>query len=150
MTNIGILLANKMLWAPVPKGVLRLVEQDQPSFRLARMAFDRIYSGIPLGLISNQFHMFLSNDNLLDRLRYFRWVALTPRPTDGQFLRLPDRLAFLYYIVRPLRLFITYILKCGKEGKDISGVPKTLPPRDLRHRPLPIIRFGTKEKHGNN
>jgi hypothetical protein len=70
-------------------------------------------------LIANLFPMFLSNDHFLDRLRYVLWVTLTPRLKDGQALNLPDRLHFLYYLVRPVRLFIAYILSGLRKKPDL-------------------------------
>jgi hypothetical protein len=110
MTFTSILLANKLLLAPVPDQIRDQVEKDKTAVYLAKKTSDRIYSNITLGLIASLFPMLLSNDHFLDRLRYALWVALTPRLKDGQALSLPYCLHFLYYLVRPVRLFITYIL----------------------------------------
>jgi len=43
-----------------------------------------------------------------DRLRYCARVALTPTPGDWAWLRLPDALYPLYYVLRPIRLAVKY------------------------------------------
>jgi hypothetical protein len=119
MTLTSILLAKKLLMAPVPDQIYDLVEKDKTAVYLAKKISDRIHSNITLGLIANLFPMFLSNDHFLDRLRYVLWVTLTPRLKDGQALNLPDRLHFLYYLVRPVRLFIAYILSGLRKKPDL-------------------------------
>jgi len=129
MTCTGILLANSLLLAPVPDHVRYLVENDKTALYLARNASGRIYSNITLGLIANLFPMFLSNDHFLDCLHYALWLTLTPRLKDEQALSLPDRLQFLYYLVRPVRLFIVYIL--GDQKKNPGSI------RESQRSPLP-------------
>ncbi len=137
MTLTSILLANKLLLTPVPDQIRDQVEKDKTAVYLAKKTSDRIYSNITLGLIANLFPMLLSNDHFLDRLRYAFWVTLTPRLKDGQALRLSDRWQSLYYLVRPFRLFIVYILGGLRKKPDPIRESQTsrLPGAKVPHHP---------------
>lgn len=44
------------------------------------------------------------NERFRDRVRLLAWRIAGPTPVDAEAVALPRRLAFLYYVVRPLRL----------------------------------------------
>ena len=120
MTYTSLLLANRLLKAPVPDLVLHMAEKDNKALLLAKKVHDRFYSNVQLGILACQLPMVVSNDHFTDRLRYCVWVALTPRLKDWQSLPLPNYLHFIYYLIRPIRLFKTYVLGFPK-GKTCSA-----------------------------
>jgi hypothetical protein len=54
------------------------------------------------------FH-FRVRDRFRDKVRYPLFSAtIHPRLADRELLRLPNRLSFLYYVTRPIRLGVKY------------------------------------------
>jgi hypothetical protein len=88
MIYTALLLAHKIMEAPVPDYVLLKARQDNSSIMLTRKVCDRLYSGGRLGIWSARSFFILSNDRQVDGL--------------------------LYYLNRPTRLFKTYALRILK------------------------------------
>jgi hypothetical protein len=59
-------------------------------------------------------------DRLLDRIKYFTSYAMTPTNTDRDLLSLPNSMAFLYYLFRPLRLFGNFGLRLYRRYFQLS------------------------------
>jgi hypothetical protein len=55
-------------------------------------------------------------DGLPAQVKFHLRSALTPTPEDWTFVNLPERLRFLYYLTRPLRLTRKYLLRRGNEA----------------------------------
>ena len=69
-------------------------------------------------------------ERLRDRARYAGHVVFTPGPAEWAMLPLPGRLAWFYYVVRPMRIAGTYAR--GLLRKGWAAMPRSLgshPPR---------------------
>jgi hypothetical protein len=103
---LGLILANELLDAPVPESLLQAALREPQVMRAAQcfIAYVRNPSGngpgpyqrwsIPLRVITKPGA----------RMRYVAARALLPSADDREFLRLPEALDPLYYLIRPLRV----------------------------------------------
>ena len=103
---LGIRLANLLLGVPLPKEILEKAvsyPQIEAYCLYVRRQLFRDDSSLHRALQDILFHLSLS-ERLSDRIRYGLDLATTPTISDWQSIALPDRLSFLYYFVRPMRL----------------------------------------------
>src|SRR3989441_7310819 len=111
MVLLALRLARDLLDAPLPDTVARRAQADGGVARLAaqvQSALFRHTPGPPRDRAElSPFHL-RAQERWRDRLRYCARVALTPTPGDWAWLRLPDALYPLYYVVRPIRLAVKY------------------------------------------
>lgn len=115
MLLLGLCLANTVLGTPMPAAVIQRWQTDRVTLTLASQArawllpkSDHTYSGPPSFHHLSVYHL-QAHDRLRDKIRFCRHRAFTPSHRDWTFLRLPPSLAFLYYVLRPLRL----LAMCG-------------------------------------
>src|SRR5438309_1209212 len=124
MVLLALRLARDLLDAPLPDTVARRAEADGAVARLAaqvQSALFRHTPGPPRDRAElSPFHL-RAQERWRDRLRYCARVALTPTPGDWAWLRLPDALYALYYVVRPIRLAVTYGARLIKSAWDSQG-----------------------------
>jgi hypothetical protein len=114
MLFLGIFLAHDLLGAPLPPEIAQTVRRDPHTAQLARQVQWRLFEG-PLQLFkpwkSMNFQLQLI-DRARDRLayspRYWLQALTTPIKDDRNWLPLPDALAPLYSVLRPVRLAIKY------------------------------------------
>jgi hypothetical protein len=111
MLFLGLSLACDVLGAPVPEAVLRKVRADRSVGALARrvrgrlVADDRARPGaFQYSPADIAFHLGM-RERRRDRLRYAVRLVLSPTVGDRLALPLPAPLSFLYYPLRPFRLF---------------------------------------------
>jgi hypothetical protein len=140
MLLLGLLLAQNVLSVTLPKSVLARIEADPEVEHLARQVYRQLLSGnyaLTKTLNSKKLiFQFRCIECFSDQIHYcircFFYHGLTPlrrliKPTckDRLFLPLPRPFYFLYYLLRPIRLFshmiITLYLK-------LLNRPKSLPP----------------------
>jgi hypothetical protein len=114
MIFTGLLLANRLLEAPVPNQILNKAKKDDTALLLAKKVRDRFCSNVQLGIWNTQAFLVMSNDRLADGLRPFIKLALTPSIGDWQAIPLPKFLHFIYFLARPIRLIKTYVLGLSK------------------------------------
>jgi Uncharacterised nucleotidyltransferase len=120
---LGLTLAHDLLDMPIPKSLAASVEQPIVQ-ELAQDFKRRIFCSIEttvetaehgFWLFHNPLHLKL-RERWRDRLPQY-WLTLkfvvTPNQEDWEFLKLPQALSALYYLVRPLRI----ALKWGFSGK---------------------------------
>lgn len=103
---VGLRLALDLFGAPLPEGVLERVRRDAGAARIAARVRDNLYaqpgdySGAPGGALMQ----FRTLESHRDRMRYLWRRAVHPNHFDADFVRLPERLAVGYYVIRPLRV----------------------------------------------
>src|SRR2546425_5975977 len=111
MVLLALRLARDLLDAPLPDPVARRAQADGAVARLVaqvQWALFRHTPGLPRDRPQlSPFHL-RAQERWRDRLRYCARVALTPTLGDWAWLRLPDALYPLYYVVRPIRLVVKY------------------------------------------
>jgi len=110
---IGLFLAKRLLGASIPDEFSNVIEQDKKALALASEAivnlclhghapencqFDPVQCNI-----QDQLFYINASDRVLDRARLYWRMATTPTIEDWSFLPLPDRIFFLYRLIRPIR-----------------------------------------------
>jgi hypothetical protein len=107
MLQLGLRLAGGLLAAPLPESVRRRALDDEAAARLSSMVVAKMFDGAehePAGLIESLTFNLRARRRLREKLQYFRFIF---KPTDGDLkaLSLPNSLTFVYYLLRPFRLF---------------------------------------------
>jgi hypothetical protein len=113
MLLLGLLLANDLLQAPLPREIRKRVEAD-PKVRLlgeqTRKLLLLASARMPSTHEGNSYRLRL-RERRQDRLRlvlhYFsRYLrtSISPNGRDMALVPLPESLSFLYYVLRPIRL----------------------------------------------
>jgi hypothetical protein len=108
MLLVGLTLARGLAGTRLPEDVLPKVEKDGAAARLASEAARRMFDGAeyrPAGFLRNVGFNLRARGRARERLRYFRFI-LTPTGGDLASIRLPARLGFVYYLLRPFRLLL--------------------------------------------
>ena len=113
MLLLGVSLAAELLSAPVPQEVLARAARDPIVADLRRRAaaslFDRTERG-PSYAAALAFECRVL-DTRRASVAYCWRRALVPTPSDWRWLRLPDALYLVYYLVRPLRLAVEVVVR---------------------------------------
>lgn len=112
MLFLGLFLAHRTLKAELPANLMQLVQDDPSIAPLAAPAEGKWFAedvGEPHILTLTHFY-FKSIESYNDRIRYCLSLALVPVPGDWGYINLPDKLYIFYYLIRPYRLAIKYIL----------------------------------------
>jgi hypothetical protein len=115
MVRLGMMLASRLLGAPLPLEVSQL-----RSDAVARWMCDRICDRLSSperpdaekqAALEKLLLRFFASEGLSRKWAYCRNVCLRPlkiaiqiTPKDKQFISLPHRLNFLYYVIRPIRI----------------------------------------------
>jgi len=110
MLLLGLFLAHTLLDAPVPPALLARAAADPALPGLARDVLRGLVAPEPpeRGLLASaRFHL-RARERLRDRLRYTVLLTFSPTMGDWSLAALPRPLAFLYYLIRPLRLAWSY------------------------------------------
>lgn len=106
MLFVGLMLAHKLLGTTFPEDVWQKMQTDPTvellTDRVCEKLFHKKDGSYQDGTITN-FHLS-SRERFADRLRYFLLVAITPTTSDWLVLPLAKFPAFIYYLLRPIRL----------------------------------------------
>lgn len=106
---LGLFLAHDLLALPLPPELLRQIERSQAVLRSAEQIYEVLFEPEEPDAPNVEafvFHLKL-REHWLDKLAYVRMIAaekLPPNEHDHALLALPPYLAFVYYLVRPVRL----------------------------------------------
>jgi hypothetical protein len=124
--SLGLSLASELLEAPVPLEVLRTVQKDPVVRLLAEQVQQRLFAqDLPVsGILDGALLQLRMRERKWDKLRSSLRLAATPRVYDWMFLPLPDRLFFLYYLLRPLRLAGKYGAKLLQGSQPVENPVK--------------------------
>jgi hypothetical protein len=104
---LGLLLAGELLGAELPDDTGRAARSDRGVRPLAEHVRERLFrEGPKRGRDVRLFHPFhfRLRERWRDRMCYCLRAALVPNMRDWAIVRLPPRLRWLYYVIRPLRL----------------------------------------------
>lgn len=107
---LGLLLSHELLDAPTPESLLARARADRSVRAPAEDVRARLLAPNPAPLKpwrARLFHVRI-RERWRDRARYVWFVVTTPNAADWRVVRLPARLQFLYYVVRPFRLAVKY------------------------------------------
>lgn len=105
-----LLLASMVLGLRLPEIVQREAVADPAARTIALKLRSRIFSASDrmLGSVGYQFAV---RRRVSDKLRLAFTSLFTPAHEDWEFVSLPDRLFPFYYVLRPVRLVTTYLLR---------------------------------------
>lgn len=111
IVRVSMLLANRMLAAPIPPAAEATLPQDAASEKLAGDLESRIVGDTTFNVESvHYFRLMLRLRELnSDRLRFLRRLILTPGPGEWDVVRLPAGLSPLYRLVRLSRLTARFL-----------------------------------------
>jgi hypothetical protein len=106
MLLLGLSLAQGLLNATLPDEVRRMIDGDNTIESLVREIRARLFqtSSHAVGSLTEVLFHLKVHERLSDKMRYVLRYATTTNPADWDFISLPDKLFFLYRLVRPLRL----------------------------------------------
>lgn len=130
---LGLYLAHNLLDAKIPPGVLQKMRADPSIEPLAAHTCEWLFRGAgdDLKLADWRRYHLDSKERLSDRVslqmhyghRYLK-VALNPNERDRAWWRLPKALSFVYYGVRPVRLFGVFISSLRRKASRVKkGAP---------------------------
>ncbi len=132
MLLLALRLVRDLLGVSPPQGLEPRVEGDRKVRALASGVRARLLDARTFSEPSwkrRVFHLRVM-ERLRDRARYAGHVLFTPGPAEWAMLPLPDKLAWLYYVLRPMRIAGTYVR--GLVKKSRAAMPRSLgslPPR---------------------
>lgn len=110
MLLVGLLLAHKLLEAPLPDHIMVRVTSSEQVFSIARRVVERFFAAKETGLqfaARLAFHISFK-DRGRDKLRYCSRLAFTTTPIDWATMPMPRPLSFLYLPLRAVRLAKRY------------------------------------------
>jgi hypothetical protein len=110
MLLLGLSLAHTLLDAPLPAIVLERITGDRAVSRLVAAVCRRLFAprSAERNLLETARFYTATRERQRDRLSYCARLLFTPTMGDWKMVALPERLSFLYYGLRPLRLLGTY------------------------------------------
>jgi hypothetical protein len=124
--QLGLLLAHDLLAAPLPEAPLRSAQESRAALDLAREFKAQILD--PASSRDKRPPYLRTRERWRDKLRYFGLrardrlrLAIDPSTSDREFLSLPPRLRFLYYLVRPVRVLGTWARIGRRASKTARG-----------------------------
>lgn len=124
VVNMAILLADSLLGAPAPTWVLNHSQRDSRAASLAAVAVDHPLTErvnrLETGVAQRRFTM-ATKERRVDRVRYFADVTLQPNQEDYEWLALPERAAFLYPVLRPMRLVTKAVKRRFRRSQSADG-----------------------------
>ena len=111
--QVALLLAHRLLGAPLPGDVLQPAASDPAAARLADQIIARLHRGetLPPGVLQRWRLILRSRERLRDRVRFCLLRALTPTRKDAAAVPLPEALWPAYYLLRPVRLLASMALR---------------------------------------
>jgi hypothetical protein len=126
MLLIGIALAEDLLGAPLPAEAARALAADGVARELARCAAANLFAG--RGFTRSVYRITLfrlrMRERFRDRARYVAATLLTARAQHFRFVDLPERLSFLYPLVRIGHDFVALPLWRLAHFRSGSGAPR--------------------------
>lgn len=110
MLSLGLLLAVKVLDAPLPEAILARVDGDSTAAAIAKEITERLAAGtLPVRTAAEAFRYRRQLvPGALSSWKYGLRLATAPAEEDWMMLRLPRALSPLYAVLRPFRLFRKY------------------------------------------
>jgi Uncharacterised nucleotidyltransferase len=115
LISLGLLLAGELLAAPLPEEVWQWVKSDRVAKSLFIQVKEELFSesSQEIGEIEKTIFHIRTRERLQDKVYSFVGLMdhsgwLTPTEKDLNFLSLPRFLHWLYFFIRPIRVFREY------------------------------------------
>jgi hypothetical protein len=143
---LGLLLAHDVLHAAVPPQILVEAREDADAKALAEGAKAALFSDVADSaseLASFRYEMRV-RERWRDRVGSALMRTLTPSLGDWRFVSLPDRLTFLYYPLRPLRIALRVFRHLlSRTRTDLA--PYVATPTAVVERMLEMAELGPRD-----
>ncbi len=107
--NVAMSLAEMVMGIELPDEAIKRLQNDRVAGRIARIVRLRLMAGRRFSRRDEMIFQLSVCDSWKGRLVLLGKSMTQPSDNDVRFLRLPDRLANLYYLIRPLRLVIQFL-----------------------------------------
>lgn len=104
MTHLALLLASELLETPMPREVLGVAQEDAKDRVTARRLSGRLFSAEAMKRWEQLRYRMAVVEGFWPGLRYAARLGTAPSAEDLQTIRLPQKLSFLYRLIRPIRL----------------------------------------------
>ena len=125
MLRLAVYLARNLTGAYVNPRWGQVLDGDRKVRRLAEDAEEWMFNdGSKVSLkkkMAKKLFLYRCRERFQDRLRMTKWFVgwvLRPNDQDRSVVKLPSFLAFSYWLIRPVRLFFTYVFGGKGKGKD--------------------------------
>ncbi len=112
--SLGLALARDLLGAELPDREMMHLQADRALDSLVVQVRETMFAEKPPDLLHLTLFRLRVRERTLDRIRYCLVRAWTPTYEDLGFLSLKPRLFFLYYLARPFRLFLAFVLRLAR------------------------------------
>ncbi len=118
---LGLFLANALLGQPLPKELDHRIGDDPAlpplASRLQEALFAEddspVHPGESERICFFRLHLQM-RERFRDKMLHCLRVAFIPSQDDWEWVSLPPRLSFLYYVLRPIRLLVKHLRKAPK------------------------------------
>lgn len=119
MLFISLLLVHELLGATLPEQIIKSIEAERAVRPLALMVRQELFRDeSERESVSHILKPAKALDGIPAQVKFHLRSALTPTPEDWTFINLPERLRFLYYLTRPVRLANKYLRPRPKQPAD--------------------------------
>jgi len=117
---LGLHLAREVFEIELPEKVSALIKKDKVIKKLSEQVYAELFSDKEEknGVLKTNIFRLKVRESWKDRVRYCVMRLLTPTHPDLNFINLPQTFDWIYYFVRPVRLFVYFIF--GKLQRDMS------------------------------
>ncbi len=123
--KVALLLSKRLLGTHLPNALRADAENDSIALQLSEQAAAMLFLREPKTVEQRgkggDWYLYLlrTRERWRDKFRILAYSAVRlPHPSAHEFVRLPSKLAFLYYILRPARLFGATV---GSALRDVGG-----------------------------
>ncbi len=104
--SLGLILAEDMVGISLPTRIHDLIRSDYRARELSSQVKASLFNDQQPTTQEEDYLFYLkTRERLLDRLHYLFDLIILPKKPDWLIVSLPEKLYFLYYLLRPLRLF---------------------------------------------
>lgn len=116
MLGLGLYLSNTLLSTDLPKDANNFIDADPGVKFLSDKIIGRLFVERAKKLSLNPLHLQMWK-GWRERVKLCL-IVFTLSPYDFEYLRLPDRLFPLYYLIRPIHLVVKYTKKILESHRD--------------------------------
>lgn len=125
---LGLLLASDLLGAALPAGIAQRLQTDAVVTRLGAQVYAQLFreaDSSPKVFETLRFCL-RGRERLRDKLRYRVHRPTTLTAGDWALLRLADALFPLYYLLRPLRLYVGRPIRLHLLRRLLPSAPRSV------------------------
>ena len=113
MLLLSVYLANNLFSCDIPKILLNYLKADNSVSVMGEIVISNFKKGLSYEEIEaeNKTFFLRSMDSNIDKLLFVSKIIFKPTIYELEAVSLPNKLSFLYYLIRPLRLLKKYLLR---------------------------------------